>query len=118
VIPDVVWISKARLAVSLDEAGHLTSAPELIVEVLSPGTANEQRDRQAKLKLYAFRGVQDTGFWTGSCSSWKSIGAPGSPQVGCDFVCDRRTEFPATPRLRVFGVSIVPVGLLTVSSVA
>ncbi|HEY9907055.1 MAG TPA: Uma2 family endonuclease [Thermosynechococcaceae cyanobacterium] len=61
VIPDVVWISKARLAVSLDEAGHLTSAPELIVEVLSPGTANEQRDRQAKLKLYAFRGVQ--GYW-------------------------------------------------------
>ena len=61
VIPDVVWISKARLAVSLDEAGHLTSAPELIVEVLSPGTANERRDREAKLKLYASRGVQE--YW-------------------------------------------------------
>jgi Uma2 family endonuclease len=61
VIPDVVWISKARLTVCLDEAGHLTAAPELIVEVLSPGAANERRDREAKLKLYAARGVQE--YW-------------------------------------------------------
>jgi Uma2 family endonuclease len=61
VIPDVVWISKTRLAVSLDEAGHLTSAPELVVEVLSPGLANERRDRETKLKLYAARGVQE--YW-------------------------------------------------------
>jgi Uma2 family endonuclease len=61
VIPDVVWISTARLAVALDNAGHLTSAPELIVEVLSPGAANERRDREAKLKLYAARGVQE--YW-------------------------------------------------------
>ncbi|MEM9485525.1 MAG: Uma2 family endonuclease [Cyanobacteria bacterium P01_F01_bin.116] len=61
VIPDVVWISKARLATSLDESGHLTVAPELIVEVLSPGTDNERRDRETKLKLYTSRGVQD--YW-------------------------------------------------------
>lgn len=61
VIPDVVWISQARLAISLDEAGHLTAAPELIIEVLSPGIANERRDREAKLKLYAIRGVQE--YW-------------------------------------------------------
>jgi Uma2 family endonuclease len=61
VIPDVVWISKSRLATGLDEAGHLTIAPELIVEVLSPGVQNEQRDRQTKLKLYAERGVQE--YW-------------------------------------------------------
>ena len=61
VIPDVVWISKERLAVSLDEAGHLTAAPELVVEVLSPGVENERRDREAKLKLYASRGVQE--YW-------------------------------------------------------
>jgi Uma2 family endonuclease len=36
VIPDVVWISKERLATGLDEAGHLMVAPELIVEVLTP----------------------------------------------------------------------------------
>ncbi|NJO43187.1 MAG: Uma2 family endonuclease [Cyanobacteria bacterium CRU_2_1] len=61
VIPDVVWISKERLTYSLDEAGHLTIAPELIVEVLSPGIDNERRDRETKLKLYTSRGVQD--YW-------------------------------------------------------
>ena len=38
VIADVVWASNERLAVLLDEAGHLTGAPELVVEVLSPDT--------------------------------------------------------------------------------
>ncbi|MDB9528544.1 Uma2 family endonuclease [Oscillatoria sp. CS-180] len=61
VIPDVVWISKKRLIASLDDAGHLTAAPELVVEVLSPGNDNEQRDRTTKPKLYANRGVQE--YW-------------------------------------------------------
>jgi Uma2 family endonuclease len=61
VIPDVVWISTARLAQGLDEAGHLTIAPDLVVEVLSPGIQNERRDREAKLKLYTERGVQE--YW-------------------------------------------------------
>lgn len=61
VIPDVVWISKERLAVILDQAGHLTSAPELVIEVLSSGTENEKRDRELKLKLYSTRGVQE--YW-------------------------------------------------------
>ena len=61
VIPDVVWASNERLAVLLDEAGHLTSAPELIVEVLSPGAENEKRDREIKLKLYSLRPVQE--YW-------------------------------------------------------
>ncbi|MEH2314955.1 MAG: Uma2 family endonuclease [Nostoc sp.] len=61
VIPDVVWVSKERLAILLDNEGHLTGAPELVVEVLSPGTQNERRDREVKLKLYASRGVQE--YW-------------------------------------------------------
>lgn len=61
VIPDVVWASNERLAVLLDEAGHLTGAPELVVEVLSPGTEQERRDREAKLKLYSLRGVRE--YW-------------------------------------------------------
>jgi Uma2 family endonuclease len=61
VVPDVVWISHSRLAVGVDEEGHFTIAPELIVEVLSPGTQNERRDRETKLKLYAERGVQE--YW-------------------------------------------------------
>lgn len=61
VAPDVVWVSRERLAASLDEAGHLCKAPELVIEVLSPGKTNAQRDRQAKLKLYSRRGVQE--YW-------------------------------------------------------
>jgi Uma2 family endonuclease len=61
VIPDVVWASNERLALLLDEAGHLTAAPELVVEVLSAGTDNERRDRDLKLRLYSVRGVQE--YW-------------------------------------------------------
>ncbi|NJK99627.1 MAG: Uma2 family endonuclease [Spirulinaceae cyanobacterium RM2_2_10] len=61
VISDLVWVSQERLAVGLDAAGHLTVAPELVVEILSPGTANEQRDKEIKLKLYSRHGVQD--YW-------------------------------------------------------
>jgi Uma2 family endonuclease len=61
VIPDVVWISNERLAMLLDKEGHLTGAPELVIEVLSPGTTNERRDREAKLKLYSLQGIQE--YW-------------------------------------------------------
>jgi len=61
VVPDVVWISDERLRLLMDDAGHLTGAPELVVEVLSPGAQNERRDRQAKLKLYSEQGVQE--YW-------------------------------------------------------
>jgi len=61
VAPDVIWISKERLAHALDAAGHLHVAPELVVEVLSQGAANERRDREIKLKLYSRRGVGE--YW-------------------------------------------------------
>src|SRR5437870_8773938 len=46
VAPDVVWISDQRLAVALREDGKFHDAPELVIEVLSPGFANEKRDRE------------------------------------------------------------------------
>jgi Uma2 family endonuclease len=61
VIPDVLWISHERLAAFLDDSGHLTGAPELVVEVLSPGAANERRDREVKLNLYSTQGVEE--YW-------------------------------------------------------
>ena len=59
VIPDVVWVSKERLENIEDEAGHLVGAPELVIEVLSPGKQNERRDKEAKLKLYSVQGVEE-----------------------------------------------------------
>jgi Uma2 family endonuclease len=61
VIPDVVWASNERLADSLDDAGHLTAAPELMIEILSPGERNERRDKDLKLRLYSARGVRE--YW-------------------------------------------------------
>ena len=61
VAPDVIWITRDRYEESLDAAGHLNRAPELVVEVLSPGRANEFRDREAKLDLYSRRGVEE--YW-------------------------------------------------------
>jgi Uma2 family endonuclease len=60
-VPDVVWISNARLAAALGVDGKLHASPELVVEVLSPGSPNEHRDREVKLKLYSRRGVLE--YW-------------------------------------------------------
>lgn len=61
VAPDVIWCSYERLDKVLGEDGKLHAAPELVIEVLSPGSANEKRDRDAKLKLYSRRGVEE--YW-------------------------------------------------------
>jgi len=61
VAPDVIWISNDRLAHALKPDGKLHDAPELVIEVLSPGSANERRDREAKLQLYSRRGVSE--YW-------------------------------------------------------
>lgn len=61
VAPDVVWTSNQRLPSVLAEDGKLHDAPELVIEVLSPGSVNERRDREAKLQLYSRRGVSE--YW-------------------------------------------------------
>jgi Uma2 family endonuclease len=67
VIPDVVWATKETLALTLDEAGHLTGAPDLVVEVLSASNEDIRRDKEAKLKLYSSRGVKE--YWI---ADWRS----------------------------------------------
>lgn len=61
VVPDVVWISRQTLAAAQGPDGKLYDAPEIAVEILSPGANNERRDRETRLKLYARRGVQE--YW-------------------------------------------------------
>jgi Uma2 family endonuclease len=61
VAPDLVWSSFSRLKAVLESDGKLHAAPELVIEVLSPGLRNESRDREAKLKLYSRRGVGE--YW-------------------------------------------------------
>jgi Uma2 family endonuclease len=61
VAPDIVWISRERKAAALGDDGKLHAAPDLVVEVLSPGSANARRDRELKLKLYSLYGVRE--YW-------------------------------------------------------
>ena len=61
VVPDVIWISSERLRAGRDQSGHITVGPDLAIEVLSPGSRNEQRDREFKLKLYSRQGVRE--YW-------------------------------------------------------
>jgi Uma2 family endonuclease len=61
VIPDLIWISHERRSQLTDSSGHLTGAPELIVEVLSDSAKDKKRDRETKLKLYSIEGVLE--YW-------------------------------------------------------
>jgi Uma2 family endonuclease len=61
VVPDVIWISHERLKAVLHKDGKLHNAPELVIEVLSPGAENARRDREVKLKLYSRHGVKE--YW-------------------------------------------------------
>jgi Uma2 family endonuclease len=68
VAPDVVWISRERIDLVIGEDGKLHLAPDLVVEILSPGAMNEERDRDAKLKLYSRRGVRE--YWI---ADWRDV---------------------------------------------
>lgn len=61
VAPDLVWISRERLALAAEADGKLHAAPELMIEVLSPGLKNAERDREEKRALYDRRDV--TEYW-------------------------------------------------------
>ena len=52
VAPDLIWASHERLEIILDEDGKFYAAPELVIEIVSPGSVNAGRDRELKLALY------------------------------------------------------------------
>jgi len=60
VIPDLVFFTneRARLIISGE---RIIAAPDLIVEIISPGPDNERRDRIAKRQLYGRFGVRE--YW-------------------------------------------------------
>ena len=60
VIPDLVFVTNERMRKAL-VGGRFRAAPEIVIEILSPGTSNERRDRHIKRSLYAARGV--TEYW-------------------------------------------------------
>ncbi|HSB10809.1 MAG TPA: Uma2 family endonuclease [Blastocatellia bacterium] len=59
-IPDLVYLSYER-GKEIATGDRLTGAPELIIEVLSPGAENRRRDEHAKRQLYRKYGVKE--YW-------------------------------------------------------
>ena len=60
VIPDLVFVSNERRA-EIASGDRITGAPDLMIEIVSPGTENEKRDRIAKRQLYGKHGVKE--YW-------------------------------------------------------
>jgi Uma2 family endonuclease len=60
VIPDVVFVSNERRA-EIAAGERIMGAPDLIIEIVSPGAENERRDRIAKRQLYGKYGVKE--YW-------------------------------------------------------
>jgi Uma2 family endonuclease len=60
VIPDLVFLTHERRR-KIAAAGRLQGAPEIAIEILSPGASNERRDRHVKRDLYSARGLEE--YW-------------------------------------------------------
>lgn len=60
VIPDLVFASKQRLE-SIVGNDRFVAAPDLVIEIVSPGKENRTRDHIAKRRLYGKYGVQE--YW-------------------------------------------------------
>lgn len=60
VIPDIVFIRNERFD-EIVSGEKLIAAPDLVIEILSPGAENERRDRTLKRQLYGRYGVRE--YW-------------------------------------------------------
>jgi Uma2 family endonuclease len=60
VIPDIVFITNERRG-EIATGERITGAPDLVIEIVSPGPENEKRDRIAKRQLYGKYGVKE--YW-------------------------------------------------------
>jgi Uma2 family endonuclease len=60
VIPDIIFFRNERRA-EIASGDRLNGAPDLAVEIISPGAENRRRDRVLKLHLYGRFGVKE--YW-------------------------------------------------------
>ena len=59
-IPDIVFISNQQVS-RIGTGERIREAPELIVEIVSPGTENARRDREVKRQVFGKHGVKE--YW-------------------------------------------------------
>jgi Uma2 family endonuclease len=83
--PDIIFVSTGHSQHLVEEG--IRGAPDLVVEILSPGTA--ERDRTIKLKLYRRHGVAE--YWiadpdTNSVRVWDLAGGATEPEIYTDLL--------------------------------
>lgn len=59
-IPDIVFISNQQVN-NIGTEPHIHEAPELAIEIVSPGKENARRDREMKRQIYGKFGVKE--YW-------------------------------------------------------
>jgi Uma2 family endonuclease len=90
--PDILFVQKTRLSIIGEK--YVSAAPDLLVEVLSPGT--KVRDRKLKFELYGRFGVRE--LWIADRDS-RSIGV--YENVGRQLRLDKRYRAGETLRSKV-----------------
>jgi Uma2 family endonuclease len=84
VIPDIVFVSNKRRD-EIASTERITGAPDIVIEIVSPGAENERRDRVVKRQLYGKFGVEE--YW---------VVYPGSRSVEIYRLQDHVLELAAT----------------------
>ena len=84
VAPDLIWVSHERLQRILGEDGKFHEAPELVIEIVSPGKANAERDFELKLALYDRYDVPE--YWV---VDWRARSITIFERHGGELVCAR-----------------------------
>ncbi len=59
-LPDIVFVSKEHIP-AIASGDKVTGAPDLAIEIVSPGAENERRDRIVKRQAYSKFGVRE--YW-------------------------------------------------------
>jgi Uma2 family endonuclease len=78
--PDIFWVSESNTICRLNQDGYWQGAPDLVIEILSPGTARQ--DKVVKFRLYEQHGVKE--YW---------LVDPAGKRVEVWFLIEKRYEY-------------------------
>ena len=95
--PDILFISNERRGIITED--NVSGAPDLVVEILSPSTA--ERDRELKLTLYARYGVREYWIVDPEDSSAEVLTLEEAGVRSVQRYTSGRMESPLLPGLRI-----------------
>ena len=100
--PDILFISNERRGIITED--NVSGAPDLVVEILSPSTAD--RDRELKLTLYARYGVRE--YWIVDPED-SSVGVMALEEAGVESARRYTTGRVESPVLPGLGIALAEI---------